>query len=161
MEKIRDGGAFAKKFGIGGHTEFYIALFGIGGKRAAKFEARARGDGAFFDDEFGRFCFRGNLPGDVVDGRKVGLAGILGRSAYTDEDGVPSANGFTGVGGIGNFSGFAGGSEDLIKVMFVDWNATSIQLGDTVAINVRANYFVSCFGKTSPGDETHVATTDN
>ena len=45
MEKIRDGGAFAKKFRIGDDAEFHLAIFGIGGKGAAEFEAGARGDG--------------------------------------------------------------------------------------------------------------------
>jgi len=42
MKKIRDGGPFAKKFGIGGDAEFYIAFLGIGGKGAAEFEASSR-----------------------------------------------------------------------------------------------------------------------
>src|SRR2546430_9774363 len=152
MKKIRDGGAFAKKFRIRGDAEFYIAFFGIGGKGAAEFEPGARRNGTFFDNEFCRFRFRGNLPGDVVDGRKVSLTGILRRSADTDEDGVSSANGFTSVSGIGNFSGFVGRRENLIKMMFVDWDAAGVELGDALAIDVRANYFVSRFGKTGPGD---------
>ena len=45
--------------------------------------------------------------------------------------------------------------------MLVDWYTTGVELCDALAIDVRANYFVSCFGKTSPGNETHVTTTDN
>src|SRR5437667_418562 len=45
--------------------------------------------------------------------------------------------------------------------MFVDWDAAGVELCDALAIDVGANYFVSCFGKTSPGNETHVTTTDN
>src|SRR5438046_10411868 len=105
MKKIRDSGAFAKKFGIGGDAEFYIAFFGIGGKGAAELEPGARRHSALLDDEFGRFRFRGDLPGNVINRRKVCLAGIFRRGANTDGDGVPSADGFTGVSGIGNLSG--------------------------------------------------------
>src|ERR1700674_2855671 len=161
VEKIRDGGAFAKKFRIGDDAEFNFAIFGIRGKGAVEFEASARGYGAFFDDEFGRFRFRGDLPGYVVDGRKVGLAGILRRGSHTDEDGVPGADGFTGVGGIGDPSSFVGRSENLVEVMLVDGDAAGIELGDALAIDVRANYLVSCVGEASSGDETHVPTSDN
>jgi len=37
MKKILDGGAFAKKFRIGGHAEFHFAVLGIRGKSAAEF----------------------------------------------------------------------------------------------------------------------------
>src|SRR6266851_3163026 len=69
VKKIINGGAFAKKFRVGGHAVFYVAVFGIGGEGAAEFEARARGYGAFLDDQFGRFRFGGNLASHVVDGR--------------------------------------------------------------------------------------------
>src|SRR6266704_692789 len=160
-EKIRDGGAFAKKFGIGSDAEFDAAFLGIGGKSAAEFEPSARGDGAFLDDELGGFRFGGDLTGHVVDGRKVGLAGILRRSAHADEDGVSGADGFTDVGSIGNPSGLVGGRENLAEMMFVDRNAASVELSDALAIDVRTHYLVSCFGKTSSGDEPHVSTADN
>ncbi len=158
MKKIRDGGAFAKKFRIGGDAEFHVAVLGICGKGAAEFESGAGGDGAFFDDEFGRFCFRSDLPGYVVDGGEIGFAGILRRSSHTDEDGVSGADGFTGVGGIGDPSGFVGGRKNLIEMMFVDWDAAGIELGDTLAIDVRTNHVVPRLGETCAGDETHVPT---
>jgi len=68
VKKISDGGAFAKEFGIGGHSVFHTADFGIGGEGAAEFETGARRDGTLFDDELGRFCFGGDLPGHVVNG---------------------------------------------------------------------------------------------
>jgi len=101
------------------------------------------------------------LPGDIVDGRKVCFTRILRWSADTDEDGVPSTDGFTCVGGIGNFSSLVGGRENLIEVMFVDRHSAGVELCDTLAIDIRANYLVSCFGKTSSGHETHVTTTDD
>src|SRR5260370_25371024 len=101
MEKIRDGGAFAKKFWIGDDAEFHFAIFGIGGKGAAEFEAGARGYGAFFDDQFGRFRFRGDLAGHVVDGRKVGLAGILWPGSPTAEYVVHRADCFNWRRGYG------------------------------------------------------------
>src|SRR5713226_6213232 len=67
MKKISDGGAFAEKFGVRSDAEFDIAVLGVGGERAAEFEAGARGDGAFFNDEFGGARLGGNLAGDVVD----------------------------------------------------------------------------------------------
>src|SRR5260370_14111961 len=69
VKKIINSGAFAKKFGVGGHAVLYVAVFGIGGEGAAEFEPGARGDGAFFDDEVGRFRFGGNLTSHVVDRR--------------------------------------------------------------------------------------------
>jgi hypothetical protein len=35
---------------------------------------------------------------------------------------------------------------------FVDRDTTAIKLGDSLAIDVRANYVVSCLGETRPGD---------
>ncbi len=161
MEKIGDGGAFAKEFGIGGDAEFHVAVFGIGGQGAAEFEAGARGDGAFFDDELGRFGFSSDLASHVVDGGKIGFAGIFRRSAHADEDGVSGANSFAGVSGIGNFSGFVGGGENLVEMMLVYRNAAGIELGDALAVDVRANDIVSGLGKASSGDETNVPTTDD
>ena len=161
MEKISDGSAFAKKLRIRGHAEFYVAVLGIRGQGAAQFEAGARRNGAFFNDEFRRFRLGGNLAGNVIDGREVRFSGILRRSADTNEDGVSGTDGFTGFGGIGNLSSFVSGREDLVEVMFVDRNATGIQLGNAFTIDVRANYFVSRLGKTSPGDKTHITATDD
>ena len=45
--------------------------------------------------------------------------------------------------------------------MLVDWYTTGVELCDALAIDVGADYLVSCFGKTSPSDKTHVTTTDN
>ena len=101
------------------------------------------------------------MPGHVVDGRKVGLAGILRRGTHTDEDGVCGADGFTGVGRVGDLSCFPGGGENLVEVMLVDRDAAGFELGDALAIDVRANYLVSGFGEASSGDETHVPTTDD
>src|SRR5260370_37418557 len=67
MEKVSDGGAFTKKFRIGGHAELHGAIFGVRGQGAAEFESRARGYGALLDHQFGRFRFGGDLPRHAVD----------------------------------------------------------------------------------------------
>ena len=152
MEKIGDGRAFAKKFRIGDDAEFHFAVLGVGGKGAAEFETSARGDGAFFDDEFGRFRFGGDLPGNVVDRRKIRFAGILRRGAHTDKDGVSGADGFTGIGGIADPSRLVSGGENLVEMMLVDRNAAGVELGDALAIDVRANYLVPRLGETCPSD---------
>jgi len=46
-------------------------------------------------------------------------------------------------------------------VMLVDRDAAGIELGDALAIDVRANDLVSGFGEASSGDETYVPTTDD
>ena len=97
----------------------------------------------------------------MVDGREVGLAGIFRRGSHTDEDGISGADGFTGVGGVGDLSRLPSGCEDLLKVMLVNRNAAGIELGDALPIDVRANYLVSGLGKTSSGDETYVPATDD
>ena len=53
------------------------------------------------------------------------------------------------------------GRQDPIEMMFVDRDAACIQLGDALAIDIRANHVVPRLGETSPGDETHVPTTDD
>ena len=161
MKKIRDGGAFLKEFRIGSDAEFHVAVFGIRGKGAAECEPGARGDGAFFNDEFRRFRFRGDLPSHVVDGREVGLAGIFRWGSHTDEDGIAGADGFAGVGRVGDLSRLPSRCEDLVKVMLVNRNAAGIELGDALPIDVRANYVVSGLGKTSSGDQTYVPATDD
>jgi hypothetical protein len=49
----------------------------------------------------------------------------------------------------------------LAEVLLVDGDAAGIELGDTLAIDVRANNFVSRLGETSSGDESYVPTTDD
>lgn len=101
------------------------------------------------------------MPGHVVDGGEVGFARILWRSAHADEDGVSRADGFSGVSGIRNPSGFVDGRENLVEMMFVDRNAAGIELGNALAIDVRADYLVTCLGKASSGDQTDVSTPDD
>jgi len=64
--------------------------------------------------------------------------------------GVSGADGFTGVGGIGDSSGFVRGRENLIEVLLVDRDAAGIELGDALAIDVRANYLVPRLGENMP-----------
>jgi len=54
-----------------------------------------------------------------------------------------------------------GGGENLVEMMLVDRNAAGVELGDALAIDVRANYLVPSFCETCPGDETHIPTTDD
>lgn len=97
----------------------------------------------------------------MVDGGEVGFAGIFWRRAYTDEDGVTGADGFAGVSGIGDASGFVGGSENLVEMMLVNGDAAGVELGDALAIDVRANDFMTGLGETRTGDETHIPTSDD
>src|SRR6267154_1428218 len=97
VEKIIDGCALAKKLGIRSDAVPYVGVLGVSGAGAAEFETRARWDGAFLDDEFGRFGFGGDLAGDMVDSGKVGFTGILGRGAHADENGLTCLNCFAGV----------------------------------------------------------------
>jgi len=53
------------------------------------------------------------------------------------------------------------GRENLVEMMFIDRNAAGIEFGDALAIDVRADYLVTCFGKTSSGDQADVSTTDD
>jgi hypothetical protein len=46
-------------------------------------------------------------------------------------------------------------------MMLVDRDATGIELRDALAIDVRANYVVSRFGETRPGNQTHVSTAND
>ncbi len=85
----------------------------------------------------------------------------LSRGAYADENGVSGSDSLASVGGIGDPSGLVGGRENLVEMMFVDRNAAGVELSDALAIDVRTHYLVSCFGKTSSGDESHVSTADN
>jgi hypothetical protein len=46
-------------------------------------------------------------------------------------------------------------------MMLGDRNAAGIELRDALAIDVRANYVVSCFGETRPGNQTYVSTAND
>jgi hypothetical protein len=46
-------------------------------------------------------------------------------------------------------------------MMLVDRDAAGIELGDALAVDVRANYLVTCLGKASTGHQTDVSTTDD
>ena len=102
VEEVLDGGAFAEEFGIGGDAERDVGVSRVRGQGAAQFETGARGNGALFDDELGGLRFLGDLAGDVVDRGKVGFAIAFWRRAHADENGIAEANGFSGVGSVGN-----------------------------------------------------------
>src|SRR5437763_1407367 len=161
MEEIANGGSFTEKFGIGSHAEFYVAISRIGRERAAELEPRARRDGALLDDELGRFRFGGNLPRYVIYGGKIRLAGLLRRSSYANEDGFARANGFAGDGSVGNAPCLACGSENFFEVLFVDWYAAGLELGDAIAINVRADDFMSGLRQAGSGNKSDVSTSDD
>src|SRR5712691_661207 len=161
VEKISDGSAFAEEFRVGSDTEFQVAVPGISGKGAAEFKPRARGHGAFLHNKFRRARFCGDLPGNVINRRKVSLAGILRRGSDANENGITRPDGLAGIGSIGNPSSFASGHENLVEVLFVDGDASGVELGDALAVNVRANHFVARFGETGSRDQPYVSTTND
>jgi len=97
----------------------------------------------------------------VINRRKVSLAGILGRGSDANENGITRSDGLAGIGGIRNPSGFASGHENLVEVLFVDGDATAVEFGDALAVNVRANHFVARFGETGSRDQPYVSTTND
>ena len=161
MEKISNGGAFAKKFWIGCHTEFYVAVSGVGGQRPAELKPGARWDSALFDYELGCSRFRGNLPRHVINSGKVRLARFFWRSPDANENGFSRANGFPSVRGVADMSCLARGSQNLFKVLFIDGHASSLELGNAVAINVRADDLVPGLCKAGSSDQSDVSTSDN
>src|ERR1700731_1656394 len=98
MKEVLDGGALAKEFWIGDDPECQAVIARVGVQGSTELEAGASGNGTFLDDEFRRTCFAGDLAGDIVDGRKIGVAVFLWRRANADEDGVAPSNCFTGIG---------------------------------------------------------------
>ena len=160
MEEILDGSAFAQKFGVGGDLEATVAA-AIGSKRALQFETRTRRNGAFLNDQLGRTRLRGDLLGAVINGGKVGTAILTRRSTYADEDGVAEADGFAGVGGVGDSASFRGGGENFVEVLFVNGDLAGFQLRDTRGINIRADDFMAGFREASSGNQTDVAATND
>ena len=147
MEEILHGRAFAQKFRIGSDAEAAVPA-AVCGKRALQLDASAGRHRAFFDDEFGRTRLSGYLLCHVVDGGKIGAAVGARRSANTDEDRVTKANCFTGVDGIGNFSGFAGRNKNFIEMLLEDRYLTGFQLSNAACVDVGADHLVSRFSKT-------------
>ena len=109
VKEIVNGGAFAQEFGIGRDAESNVVTARVGGKGATKLESGARGNGAFFHDQFGRLRLRGDLPGHVIDGGEICFAGLFGRRANANEDGVAGTDGIADVGSVGDFAGLASG----------------------------------------------------
>src|SRR2546429_3066375 len=72
-----------------------------------------------------------------------------------------SANGFARIGGVGNAPRFTRGSENLFQVLFVNGHAAGLELGDAVAINVRADDFVPGLGKAGSRDQSDVPTSND
>jgi hypothetical protein len=101
------------------------------------------------------------LPGNVINRRKVRLAGILRRGSDANENGITRSDGLAGIGSIGNPSSFASGHENLVEVLFVDGDVTGVELGDALAVNVRAYHFVARFGETRSRDQPYVSTTND
>ena len=160
MEEILHGRAFAQKFRIGSDAEAAVPA-AVCGKRALQLDASAGRHRAFFDDEFGRTRLSGYLLCHVVDGGKIGAAVGARRSANTDEDRVTKANCFTGVDGIGNFSGFAGRNKNFIEMLLVDRHLAGFQLSNAACVDVRADHIVSRFSKTRARHQANVATADH
>src|SRR5215469_3703011 len=161
MEKISDSGSFAKKFRIGGHPEFDVGVSGISGERAVEFDSRARRNRAFLDHEHRSFRFPSDLLRHVIDGGEIGVAGFLRRSANANKNGIPSANRFTGVGGVRNVPCLSGRRKNLLEVLFVNGHAACLELGNAVFINIRANDIVTRFRETGSGDQPYVSTSDD
>jgi len=97
----------------------------------------------------------------VVDGGKVGFAGFFGRSAHADENNVGGADGFSGIGSVGDAACFASGGEDGVEVALVDGDVPGIQAGDAVGVDVGADYFVARFREARGGDQAHIPTANH
>jgi len=70
MEKISDGGSFAKKFGIRSDGGISRCCFWSTRKGAAEFETSARGERCFFRRRVWTFLLRRRFAGPHVDGGK-------------------------------------------------------------------------------------------
>src|SRR6202521_1270083 len=161
MEKILDSGTFAEKLRIRGHAKREIAVAGIGGQRAAQLDSRAGRDGALFDDEFRCARFRRDLPRNMVDGREVRVPALFRRRADANKNCLTAANSLTGVRRERDASCFPRGSENLVKMRLINGHAAGLKLSDPCAIDVRANYLVSCFSETRSRYQADVATSNH
>ncbi len=122
--------------------------------------AGQRGNGALFHDELRAAGFGGDLPGDVVDRREIGFAGILGGSADTNENDFAGADGFAGVGGVDDFLFPDGLLKDFAEVLLVDGNFAGFQLVDAIRVDVGAKHFVARRGEACSSHQSNVTTPD-
>src|ERR1700726_1659724 len=97
MEKIRYRRPFAKELRIRRHTKRKAAVARIRRERPAQFQSRARRHRALLDDQLRRSRFRRNLSRNVVDGGKVRIAVLFGRSAHANKNSIALAYRFTRV----------------------------------------------------------------
>jgi hypothetical protein len=161
MEKIFDGRTFAEKLRVRGYAKRETAIAGVGGQRAAQLDSRAGRDGALFDDEFRRASFGRNLAGSMIDGREVRVPALFRRRADANKNCLTGANGLTGVRRERDASRFTRGSEHLVEMMLINGHTAGLELRDPCAIDIRANYLVSCFSETRSSYQANVATTNH
>jgi hypothetical protein len=159
VKEILDGGTFAQELRIGSDAETAITA-AIRGKRSLQLDSSASGHGTFFDHQFRRARFGGNLLRDVVDCEEIGAAIAARRSTDTNENGIAEANGLASLRGVGNFSSFAGGSQNLTEMIFVNGNLPGFQLRDSAGVNIRAHHIVTGFRETRASHQANVATTN-
>src|SRR5579864_419117 len=98
MKEVGDGGAFAEKFGIGGHTEVNSNSPAIVFQGALELLASLSGNCAFFDDELVGSGFGGDHSGDTIDSTEVGITVWKRRRADTDENDI-AGDGARKIGG--------------------------------------------------------------
>lgn len=152
VEEVLDGGPFAQELGVGGHAKFDLIVATIRGEGAAEFDSGSRRDGALLDDQFRAVGLSRNLARAVIDGGKIGLAIFFWRRADADKDGVAGANRFAAIGGVGDFSGGSSGFKNLTEMQLVDGNAAGVELGDALAIDIRADDLMARFRKAGTRD---------
>src|SRR5579864_6158337 len=92
MEEVCNGSAFAQELGVGGDAEGSTSAAAIDVKSVAELFARLSGNCALFDDQLWRASRGGDLPGYIVNGGKIGFAGIERGRAHTDENRVGGAS---------------------------------------------------------------------
>ena len=101
------------------------------------------------------------MPSDVVDRREIGFAVLFRGRADANENCVAIANRLAGIGGVRDVAGLAGGFQDVVEVMLVDGDISSIELGNSIRVDVGANDLMARFREAGTGDEADITTTND
>lgn len=120
MEEITHRRTLAQEFRVRGHAELGAIAAAIDLQSVPKFLARVRRHGAFLDHQFRRARCRRDLPGHVIDGGKIGFAGIERGRSYANENNIRRVNRLGAIGREAQPTGRGDALHDAIKAGLVD-----------------------------------------
>ncbi len=159
VKEIADGGAFAKKLGVGDDVEM-IGRNAVTVHAAGDPLVGVDGNSAFFDEDFIAVHGLCNLADDSLDVGEIGGAGAALRRADGDKDSFRGMDAGGKIGGEGDATVQMPG-EHLRQMSLEDGSFSALKLCDFGFVVVHADDAMAHLCKADGGDEADISGTDD